>query len=404
MLPGTVKSHIMWMRPSESHEMRLYDPLSGTVAPLGNVLNARPGSAEHHYFHRPALRPAFNWEITSACTWRCSHCYQRTERVLEDGAFDVDDDAMNAALDTLERHEAREVSITGGEPLLARNLASVLTRMRAAFPDIEIRVLASGRRPASRPWFESTAQAIAATGTTVRVPLYGDDARTHDAVTGVPGSLADTTGLVRSLVEADIPVHLAIGLFAQTASRAEDTIRAAAALDPTHLSVSTVLYPRKSEPSQSREGQASPPHTPVTAPQLLRLLTHPSTAALATEYVSLEDQCDSGCRYPTIDMHGRLHACDIMHSPVEGELGDARTARNESCAGCKQEHVCRRCFALADGGTCRAEHSDLVRTAALVVGRRVAQAAAQGYAFLHPDVTSALRPYVPHFESVMAHA
>ena len=396
-----LKRHIM-SGPAPGGARILYDPISG-VAVSDTVLAAsEPGSGLAYYFHRPSERPSFNWELTDSCSWRCAHCFQRTVSAVGQDGVDVAAERVDRAIALLRASDAEEVSLTGGEPMLVRNLAHVLAALREALPGIRVRVLASGRRAVDREWTSATVDAAQAIGATVRLPLYASRAPAHDAITRTRGSFSDATDLARAFKSAGVRVVIGIGVFEETAADLPNTVELARALAGEDVAVSSVVYPRKgSSRLRSPEGPQ-----PVSAGQLMKLLAWPTTAALATQYVSFEPYCESGCRYPTIDCDGALHGCDIIESRCgrqdswHGEKDDLPRA----CVTCDLGGVCRACRAFAGTSGCESGHRSLVSTAAYVVGRRAASARALGFDFEDARAEESLERFMPGAQARAHHA
>ena len=390
-----LKQHVMsGLAPSGAR--LLYDPISGVAASDAALASAVPGSALAYYFFRPSNTPSFNWEVTDGCSWRCAHCFQRTVSVPWEEGVELSGQQVDRAVELLRTSGAEEVSLTGGEPMLVRNLSHVLATLREALPKIRIRVLASGRRVLARQWTSATIEAARAVKATVRLPLYGSRAPTHDAITRTRGSFADVTGLAHALGSAGVRAIIGIGVFRETASELPATVELARSLSAEDVAVSSVLYPRK---GSAHPAPGDAPES-ISASQLMKLLAWPTTAALATQYVSLEAHCASGCRYPTIDCRGKLHGCDVVDavSASQDSWRDEVNDQPMGCAACELSSVCRTCLAFAGSGPCEVSHRSLVATAAYVVGRRAASAQVHGLRFEDARAEGLLGPFIPGSE------
>lgn len=90
-------------------------------------------------------------------------------------------------------------NITGGEPTLHPDFLRVLALIRGEFPGRLIRLLTNGRL-FSYESFSSRVHGVGQTPFEVAIPLFGHDARTHEATSRTPGSFAQTVaGLHNSL-------------------------------------------------------------------------------------------------------------------------------------------------------------------------------------------------------------
>jgi MoaA/NifB/PqqE/SkfB family radical SAM enzyme len=392
-----------------------YDPVSNattTVATLDG-LDSRSAPRDAHtaalcyYFAAPggAASPALNWELTYACTWRCRHCFQPTVHVRPPRALEADDkrsgcvetvaeDTIDRVIDLLRGQKACEVSLTGGEVLLVGNLSTIVYRLREALPDLSVRVLLSGCNLPQRAAAMGLLSALADAQACARVPLYGPTPEVHDWVTRVPGSFDDIVGFVDLAREAGVRVHVGVQVLRETYPYLATTLQLAQELTDGDFSLSTIIYPALRGDGFDHG---------VSADQLMHLLRSSLTAAVATDYLSFEHrQCDSGCRYPTVDPVGRLRSCDIAGVPV-GRLRDAteslRTELRPSsiklagdCLECTYASACKRCPTFLRDDRCRPGHGARVAAATLVVARRAEAARRLGYRFVDDTVAAALVP------------
>lgn len=90
------------------------------------------------------------------------------------------------------------LTLTGGEPAIHPDFFQLLSYFRRRLPGVPITLLSNGRRFARRA-FCSRFLKIAGAPFCVAVPLHGPGAALHDAITGVPGSFAQTVAGLSNL-------------------------------------------------------------------------------------------------------------------------------------------------------------------------------------------------------------
>ena len=82
-------------------------------------------------------------------------------------------------------------NLTGGEPTLHPRFLEVLALIRTEFPENMIRLLTNGRT-LSEESFARRVCGVAGLPFEAAVPMFGGDARSHEAISRAPGSFADT--------------------------------------------------------------------------------------------------------------------------------------------------------------------------------------------------------------------
>lgn len=107
--------------------------------------------------------------------------------------------------------DIRYLTITGGEPtLLGNSLFPVLQKLQEHFEDFtQFQFLTNGRAFSDPDYFR---QFMAAVPDRVHygIPLYGYSAETHDSITQVDGSFAQTVSGIRALLHRSCQVELRI--------------------------------------------------------------------------------------------------------------------------------------------------------------------------------------------------
>jgi Fe-coproporphyrin III synthase len=135
---------------------------------------------------RPAPPPTpvgAKFELTYSCNLTCPFCYTDSPRRTRERATDLSDEAWLGIVDDAIATGIVEAVVTGGEPLLRRELAlEVSTRLAAA--DIGVTLNTNG-------WFvdEAVADKLASNrGLQVNISIDGSSPLLHDSIRGVRGS------------------------------------------------------------------------------------------------------------------------------------------------------------------------------------------------------------------------
>ena len=89
-------------------------------------------------------------------------------------------------------------NLTGGEPTLHPDFLKILALIRTEFPQNLIRLLTNGRT-LSEPDFARRACGIAGLPFEIAVPMFGGDAKSHEAISRTPGSFSQTVQGLRNL-------------------------------------------------------------------------------------------------------------------------------------------------------------------------------------------------------------
>ncbi len=143
-------------------------------------------------------------ELTYACNLRCGFCYTDSPRHTVARTVELSDDDWRAIVAELIELGVIESVVTGGEPLLRRELALELAEQLS---DAGIGVTFN-----TNGWFvdEAVADRLAAgcPGVAVHISLDGPTPQLHDGSRGVPGSWRRAVEAVALLVERGISTHV----------------------------------------------------------------------------------------------------------------------------------------------------------------------------------------------------
>jgi MoaA/NifB/PqqE/SkfB family radical SAM enzyme len=142
-------------------------------------------------------------ELTHACNLRCGFCYTDSPRHTLARTPELSDADWLAIVDEAIQLGALEAVVTGGEPLLRRDLTlEAIERLEAA---------GVGTTLNTNGWFvdDAVADRLAAChGLSVFVSLDGATSATHDTSRGVPGSWARGVAGIERMLARDVPVRV----------------------------------------------------------------------------------------------------------------------------------------------------------------------------------------------------
>jgi MoaA/NifB/PqqE/SkfB family radical SAM enzyme len=153
---------------------------------------------------RPPVTPVgVKMELTWRCNLRCGFCYTDSPRHTLARTPDLPDEAWLGLVDDVLELGIVEAVVTGGEPLLRRDLAlDVIDRLSRAGVAVVLN---------TNGWFvdEAVADRLArAPGLRVFVSIDGAVPALHDAARGVPGSWNRATGAAHLLLERGVHVEV----------------------------------------------------------------------------------------------------------------------------------------------------------------------------------------------------
>jgi radical SAM protein with 4Fe4S-binding SPASM domain len=147
--------------------------------------------------YAPELK--FLWmELTSKCNLRCIHCYAEAESNQNSG-LPMED--LERVIDEAANLGCRQIQFTGGECTLRDDLAQLIMHAKSNGFDF-IEIFTNGTMLT-----ESMIKFFAREDINIAMSLYSYKAETHDAITRVPGSYAETINSLKYLLAYDIPVR-----------------------------------------------------------------------------------------------------------------------------------------------------------------------------------------------------
>jgi MoaA/NifB/PqqE/SkfB family radical SAM enzyme len=180
--------------------VRLRERIDGSVPLRRAVWRVRrrpPGRAA------PPPRPVgVKLELTYSCNLRCGFCYTDSPRHTLARTPDLSDDAWRRIVDESIDLGVIEAVVTGGEPLLRRELA-LETMERLAAAGVGVNLNTNG-------WFVDDGMADRLAGLpalTVHLSIDGATPELHDAARGVPGSWRRAVDAAHRLLERGVHVQ-----------------------------------------------------------------------------------------------------------------------------------------------------------------------------------------------------
>jgi len=189
----------------------------------------------------PATRPpatpvGVKLELTHACNFRCDFCYTDSPRHTVARTPELSDGDWRVIVDEAISLGALEAVITGGEPLLRRDLSlEVIEQLDAA---------GVGTTLNTNGWFvdDDVADRLArCRGLSVFVSLDGATSATHEASRGVPGGWARGIAAMDRLLARDVPVRVVHVVTPDTESETEALLELGWHLGVTSVQMTPVV-------------------------------------------------------------------------------------------------------------------------------------------------------------------
>lgn len=154
--------------------------------------------------------------VTEQCQHYCLMCSQPPKNI--DDSW-LDDEARE--LIRLMPRSTEVLGFTGGEPtLFGDRFLETLRLTKTLLPHTKIHTLSNGRTFADRSFAKRYA-AIAHPDVTVGIPLYSDDAATHDHIVQAKGAFDETVRGILNLKELGQKVEIRVVLHALSVDRLE---------------------------------------------------------------------------------------------------------------------------------------------------------------------------------------
>ncbi len=286
-----------------------------------------------HAFLKPhPLFSSINIEVTRNCTLNCPHCFipQTAERGNSRSPG-------KEVLDFLEKKRPAEISLTGGELFLDKNLPEFIKRINSLYKTSSphLRLLANGTWYQERQRAEEFIKEITSTATTemeFRFTLFDFRGSYHDLICGSSGNFRSLMKITDFLQKMNIPVSHNLTLTSYNFDKRHDAVEN---LQPA--SVSSIIYP-----SLHAEGAAA--QLQVSPKQFKVLLNEKEFRSLAAQYTDPSRQCRYHCSFPMLDASGNLYQCNLpdLRSGLPEDIS-AEQSCPASCKGCPAEFWCKKC-------------------------------------------------------------
>ncbi|MBQ8781145.1 MAG: radical SAM protein [Oscillospiraceae bacterium] len=161
----------------------------------------------------PENRLSIAWlELTQKCNCKCLHCYEGSEH-RDTNVLSYEQ--WLGVIDELSELKCRSIVFIGGEPSLYKKLPELLRY--AAEKNFEKICVYSNLCYIS----EELLEAICSSGATVRFSIYGNDAVSHDRITGIDGSFSRLIGNIEKLQKNNVKLGASIVIMRENEDRAE---------------------------------------------------------------------------------------------------------------------------------------------------------------------------------------
>lgn len=154
-------------------------------------------------------------EVANVCNERCVHCYIPHKYKKKS----IDSKLFYQIVEDGRELNIINVTLSGGEPLLHPDFIKFLVRCRAL--DLSVNVLSNLTLLTTDILSEMKRNPLLS----VQTSIYSMDAHTHDAITGVEGSLEKTKTAVEQLISEGIPVQISCPIMKQNKDSFSDVIK-----------------------------------------------------------------------------------------------------------------------------------------------------------------------------------
>jgi radical SAM protein with 4Fe4S-binding SPASM domain len=284
-------------------------------------------------------------ELTHRCNLRCRHCY-----IPDLGSpARLDTDRLLRLLHELAEAGTLFLALTGGEPLLEPDWLPLAREARRL--GFVVSLLSNGTLIDER-----AADALARLAVSLHVTLFSVDPAVTDAITGAPGSCAQTRRGIEALRARGGEVLVKTPLLTLNRGAANGVAAYAASVGAEFQAFPDIMPRSDGDP----------------APLTLRLPARelPAGFELRTECPVIEPLratdplCAAGRRYGVVTPGGDLLACGLLPtsagnlrersfrdvwagSPVLQELRRLRRGDLPTCGPCRAASFCQRCPAQA---------------------------------------------------------
>lgn len=152
-----------------------------------------------HDQRKPRLA-SLQFELTSRCNERCIHCYIPNGK--KNAGFDMSFERFKYILDQFAEMGGLQVTLSGGEALMNKDIAKILLYCREKDMQISLLTNLISLKNELIPILKDVNLSL------IQVSLYSMDAEKHDSITTIKGSFEKTKTAIEKLHNADIPVQI----------------------------------------------------------------------------------------------------------------------------------------------------------------------------------------------------
>lgn len=153
-------------------------------------------------FRAAAVPVSGGIEITRRCNLNCVHCYLGDERTAAGDSAELDTASWLGLIDSLVAAGCLDLVFTGGEPLLRPDFGELYTRARLSGMRVTLFTNATAVSGKLIALFRDLPPAM------IEASVYGSTARTHENVTGVPGSFPSFLSGIGRFRKAGLPLTI----------------------------------------------------------------------------------------------------------------------------------------------------------------------------------------------------
>jgi radical SAM protein with 4Fe4S-binding SPASM domain len=295
--------------------------------------------------------------MTHRCHLRCVHCYLGAERQALPSEGELDTAFWLSVVDQVADAGCLELLITGGEPLLRPDFATVYARSRSKGILVDVFTNATLVDERILRLFEELPPQL------VDVSLYGASEEVYERVTGIPGSHRRALAGVDGLLARGIPVALKAVILSENKHEMA-ALRAMAAERGVSFRVDAALFP-------CRDGDCRPLDHRIDAAEAVAIeMQDPDHLRRATEHFQRlqgrapESQlfaCMAGLTGFHVDPQGTLLPCLMVTTHgFDLRKGTFRQGWDEVVPrfreqGIKPGYECHECEMRFLCGTCPAQ-------------------------------------------------
>lgn len=310
-----------------------------------------------------------SWNVTSACRLRCPHCYIDAGRPVSAGPDELSTSEGKTLIDALARAGTRVLILSGGEPLLRKDLVDLVKYGRSK--GLRMGIGTSG----TLLDFKCAEKLKSAGISSVAISLDSLRPSTHDRFRGVQGSWRKAMRGITACLDEEIPLRINTTISDENYYEIGDIISFGRGLGihdfqvfftvPVGRAAGSVVPDPERYEAMIREviEQTTRPGIsvrPTCVPQFMRIAKE-----LGIDYRSWSRGCIAGQSYCRICPDGEVTPCPYLPvtggnvrktpfsdiwttSPVFTSLRDPNALLGK-CGRCKYQDICGGCRARAYG-------------------------------------------------------